>query len=109
MPQVSFRSVADVVARVSHTLADFLSTCFINYRERSAEAFTCECGLFLPALPLGLASCTLELIAQVGAHLGLLILIAFVLQHYEMTYFVLGNSSCSEVSFDISITTPASF
>lgn len=40
---------------------------------------------------------------------GLLILIAFVLQHYEVTYFVPGSRSCSEVSFDISITTPAFF
>lgn len=103
------RCATNGVAQVSHILADFLSTCFINDQERSAEVFTCECGLFLPALLLGLASCTLELIAQVGAHLGLLILIAFVLQHYEVTYFVPGSRSCSEVSFDISITTPAFF
>lgn len=64
------RCATNGVAQVSHILADFLSTCFINDQERSAEVFTCECGLFLPALLLGLASCTLELIAQVGAHLG---------------------------------------
>ena len=64
--------------------------------------------LFLLTLLLDFASGTLELITRCVHIWDCYILIVFIIWHYEMTFFVPHNISCSEVYFEI-LTTPALF